>query len=175
MWRRVPGVTREDDKGGTVKQSNRLGFTLIEVLIVVTLLGVLAGIVVPSFKDMGDEAQHATFVTNVRTFEEAAKLYMAKTGDYLEDSSSGECPAGWEDYVDESAWTRNTPIGGVWDFEQNSFGITSAFGVHFMGGHGTHPGDAFMTEIDILIDDGDLTTGIFQKIAPDRYYYIIAS
>jgi general secretion pathway protein G len=160
-------------RGMTVKKSHTSGFTLVEILIVVTLLGVLASIVVPSFRSASDEAQHTTFVTNVKTFAEAAMLYREKTGQHLEDSGSGDCPTGWEPYIDERAWTSDTPIGGVWDFEQNSYGIVSAFGVHFMAGHGAQKDDAFMVEIDKLMDDGDLATGVFRKIDNDRYYYII--
>jgi len=171
MWFRV----ELGNMGGgyTVKRSHSSGFTLVEILIVVTLLGVLAGIIVPSFRSMSNESQHAVFVNNVKTFAEAAMLYREKTGEYLEDSGSGACPAGWEDYIDERAWTSDTPIGGVWDFELDSFDIKSAFGVHFMDGHGANPGDPFMLEIDKLMDDGDLGTGIFRKIADGRYYYVI--
>jgi len=56
--------------------------------------------------------------------------------------------------------------------ELNSFGITSALGVHF--NDGTNPGDAYMQEIDQIYDDGNLATGGFQKIAVNRYYFIIA-
>ncbi len=31
-----------------------------------------------------------------------------------------------------------------------------------------------MTVIDTAIDDGDVTTGWFRKIAGDRYYFIVA-
>ena len=48
----------------------------------------------------------------------------------------------------------------------------SAFGVHF-NGTGNTQDDAYMTEIDRTLDDGDLTTGAFQKIDSDRYYNIV--
>ncbi len=66
-----------------------------------------------------------------------------------------------------------TTIGGVWDSVNNSFGITSAIGVHFNGVGETRK-DPYMREIDAAIDDGDLQTGWFQKIAGKRYYFIVA-
>lgn len=34
-------------------------------------------------------------------------------------------------------------------------------------------GDDYMQKVDEIFDDGDLAEGAFQKIANDRYYYII--
>ncbi len=150
-------------------------FTLVEILIVVVILGILAAIVVPRFSIASTEAQQTGFVADVKSFASAAWYYMNKEGVYLEDSSSGVCPTGWEPYIDENKWTRPTTIGGVWDFELNSFGITSGFGVHFYGNSGNNPGDAYMTEIDAMFDDGNLTTGGFRKLDDDRYYYILVN
>jgi prepilin-type N-terminal cleavage/methylation domain-containing protein len=146
-------------------------FTLVEILIVVVILGILAAIVVPQFANASQDAKVVAFTTSVRTFADAAVLYQNTTGLYLEDSGTGDLPSGWEPYVNEDEWTNGTPIGGEWDFEFQSFGITSAFGVDFGA---DNPGDAFMILIDQGFDDGDLATGAFRKIDNDRYYYVLA-
>jgi len=148
------------------------GFTLVEILIVVVILGILAAIVISSFANVGQDTKVVTFVTNIRTFADAAVVYQNITGEHLEDSGTGDLPAGWEPYVNEAKWLQGPSIGGEWDFELNSFGITSGFGVDF--GADDHPGDPFMTQIDESFDDGDLATGKFRKIANDRYYYVLA-
>ena len=61
----------------------------------------------------------------------------------------------------------------MWDFEQDSYGIKSAFGVHFWGGNGNQD-DEYMRKIDEVFDNGDLATGQFRKIAADRYYFVLA-
>lgn len=149
------------------------GFTLVEILIVVVILGVLAMLVIPLFADARGDAEKIAFVTDVRIFTEAAILFEQEQGDYLEDSSSGQVPAGFEDYIQEAKWTDPTPIGGVWDSEFESFGIRSGLGVHFNGGD--NPGDEYMTSIDRILDDANLAVGGFRKIADDRYYSIIAA
>ena len=151
----------------------RQGFTLIEILIVVVILGILASIVIAQFRNASDDAVRATFLINGKTFVEAAMRFQLDTGQFLEDSSSGALPAGFEQYVQAEKWVGGTPIGGVWDAELNSFGITSALGVHFNGSGATRD-DAYMAQIDAAVDDGDLATGSFRKIAGDRYYFIIA-
>ena len=155
-------------------QKFALGFTLVEILIVVMIIGLIAAIVVPSFADFSRESEQSTFVSNIKSFAQAAIYYKEKVGEYLEDSNSGVCPVGFEDYIDQGRWERPTPLGGVWDAELNSFEITSGIGVDFNSGVGKSRDDVYMQEIDVLFDDGDLATGVFRKIAAGRYYYILA-
>lgn len=155
-------------------KSDSAGFTLIEVLIVVVILGILAAIVVPGYSGFSGDAEKNAFLADVRSFIGSAEYYRTKTGELLADAASGTVPAGWEPYIEARKWTRITPIGGLWDVEQNSYGVQSAFGVHFMAGQGRIRDDAYMQELDATIDDGDLNTGQFRKIDSDRYYVILA-
>lgn len=151
----------------------RQGFTLIELLIVMVILGALASVVIAQFRNTGEGVASAVFHSNGRMFVKAAIRFRLDTGQFLEDTSSGALPTGFERYVQAENWVGGTPIGGVWDAELNSYGITSALGVHFDGTGATRD-DVYMAELDAAIDDGDLTTGGFRKIADDRYYFIIA-
>lgn len=152
---------------------NCRGFTLVEILIVVVILGVLASIVLPQFVDATAQSSKSVFVSNLRMYIQAAELYQLDTGSYPADSSSGAVPAGFDSYIDPAGWTRGTPIGGVWDVEFNdSGGVRSALGVHF-NGDGETRDDLFMRKIDQLLDDGDLATGGFRKLEEGRYYAII--
>ncbi len=152
----------------------RGGFTLVELLITVIILGILAAIVVPSIADSRCQSEQLAFVSDVRIFSDAIQVYYFQTGEYPEDSSSGDCPAGLEAYVDEAKWETLTPIGGVWDCERNDHGITSGFGVDFRNGGGEDRDAAFMAEVDGRFDDGDIATGFFRDVGEDRYYYVFA-
>ncbi len=150
----------------------RTGFTLMEVLIVVLILGVLAAMIIAQFAGATDDAQRTAFIANGRIFREQAKHFQLDNGEYPEDASSGSLPDGFGYYVQEDKWVGGTPIGGVWDAELNSFGLTSSIGVHFYGAGQTRD-DAYMRQIDAAMDDGDLATGSFRKIAGDRYYLVV--
>lgn len=64
---------------------NRLqssGFTLIEILVVVTIIGILAAIVVPRIMDRPDQARIVAAQTDVRAILGALKLYRLDNGSY---------------------------------------------------------------------------------------------
>lgn len=147
------------------------GFTLVEILIVVVILGILAAVVFPLFGDIHKNVEQTAFISDLRVFVDAANMYHAKENVYLEDASSGEVPTGFAPYIDTEVWERTTPITGVWDTELDSYGVTSALGVHFNGV--TPPDDTYMLQIDDIYDDNDLTTGRFRKLASDRFYHVI--
>lgn len=153
--------------------SRRRAFTLIEILIVVTILGILAAITVPQITVATSEVAQTTFASNIRTYAHSEMRYRLETGLFVSDGGSGTLPAELVDYIDATEFERGTPIGGVWDFEFNEMGILSAFGVHF-NGTGETRDDAYMNVIDAIVDDGDVTTGTFRRIAADRYYWVVA-
>jgi prepilin-type N-terminal cleavage/methylation domain-containing protein len=58
------------------------GFTLVELLVVVTILGILAGIVVFSVAGITGNGQAAACATEKSTIVTAEETYFAKTGTY---------------------------------------------------------------------------------------------
>ena len=58
------------------------GFTLIEVIVVVLILGLLASIVVPRIVGRTDMAKRTATAVTIRQLENALKLYRADNGFY---------------------------------------------------------------------------------------------
>lgn len=144
------------------------GFTLVELMIVVVIIGLLASFAIPAFNRTRVVSRGTAFLNDLRVFADAADTYMIETGEYLEDSGSGSVPTGWDAYISTAKWTGGTPIGGVWDVELDSFGIKAGLGVH-----GPDFTSQQMQDIEDSYDDGDLSTGKFRRIAADRYYFIL--
>jgi type IV pilus assembly protein PilA len=149
-------------------KTNRRGFTLVEIMIVVVIIGLLAAMAIPAFERVRQASQNSRLANDFRSFAGAADTFMLEKGYYPEDSASGDVPAGFGEYIKEAQWTGESPIGGDWDFEKDSFGITSGFGVH-----GFTVDDAQLLRFDEKQDDGNLSTGSFRKIAGDRYYQVL--
>ena len=68
------------------------GFTLIEILIVVVILGILASIVIPQFTNAADEANNAGVRTQLQTLRSQVELYRAENGEYPDLSANGWTP-----------------------------------------------------------------------------------
>ena len=149
----------------------RRGFTLVEILIVVVILGILAAVVVPQFASASQQASAASFAKSCKSMADAIDWYRARTGLYPPDGGSGSLPDELEEYINRGEYEGGGLLGGVWDIEQNDSGVTLAVGIHFQDG--SWPGDEFMLDIDVQIDDGAFDTGQFRRLADDRYYYVM--
>lgn len=64
------------------KKFNNRGFTLIEILVVVVILGILAAIVVPKFLDKPDEARITKVATDIKGIEQALGMFKLDSGFY---------------------------------------------------------------------------------------------
>ncbi len=61
---------------------NQRGFTLIEIMVVVVILGILAGLVVPKLLERPDEARRVKATVQLRSIGEALDLYKLDSGFY---------------------------------------------------------------------------------------------
>lgn len=63
------------------RQSNS-GFTLLELIIVIALIGLLATIAMPAFKQVPRKSKEAVLKTNLRTIRDALDQHYADKGHY---------------------------------------------------------------------------------------------
>lgn len=61
----------------------RSGFTLVEILIVVVILGILAAIVIPQFTEASTEAKTSSLCTDLQTMRSQIELYKIQHNDNL--------------------------------------------------------------------------------------------
>ena len=59
----------------------KCGFTLIELVVVIAVLGILAGIAIPRLLDAQASARGAKVLADLRTIDSAITMYNAETGD----------------------------------------------------------------------------------------------
>jgi len=83
------------------------GFTLIEILIVVIILGILAAIVIPQFTEASSEARESQLVSNLQTLRSQIGLYKVQHNDQYPDATSTA--------TFEACMTQKTLIDGTRD------------------------------------------------------------
>ena len=74
------------------KLKSNAGFTLLEVLAVVALLGILGAMLMPSLDSAADRAKNARLESDLATVDNAILLYKM---------DKGACPDALDDLVDE--------------------------------------------------------------------------
>lgn len=115
------------------KKRNRKGFTLVELVVVIAILGLLAMIAAPKFAGQTKKAAIASHDANIKNLEAAATLYLANNGvptaEFTwtsEDKTKLEdgVEVGWGDYLQK--WP-NPPKGtGEDDLDGKEYSVTIA-------------------------------------------------
>ena len=62
-------------------KARKSGFTLVEILIVVVILGILAAIVIPQFTDASTEAKESALCSDLQTMRSQIELYKIQHND----------------------------------------------------------------------------------------------
>ncbi len=96
-----------------MKRAAKQGFTLVEILIVVIILGILAAIVIPQFTEASSEARISNLMTNLQTIRSQVLLYKTQHLENYPADDDGEAHDEFEDemcnYSDEDGNTNATP------------------------------------------------------------------
>lgn len=69
--------------GKGVKMRAKTGFTLVEILIVVVILGILAAIVIPQFTNASTEAKQSSLQSDLQMLRAQIELYKLQHNDFL--------------------------------------------------------------------------------------------
>ncbi len=128
------------------RRSLQAGFTLIELMVVLVIIGVLAALIVPNVLDRADDARVMAARTDVNNLMQALRLYKldnqrmpsAEQGlqALIAKPTSGTIPANWKPYLDK---LPNDPWGHPYQYL--SPGIKGEVDVMSLGADGQSGGE----------------------------------
>ena len=107
----------------SIRRRLSAGFTLIELMVVLVIIGVLAALVVPNVLDRADDARATAAKTDVNNLMQALKLYRLDNQRYpaaeqglqslVAKPTTGPTPSNWKSYVDK---LPNDPWGRPYQY-----------------------------------------------------------
>ena len=131
----------------------RKGFTLVEIMIVVVIIGLLAAMALPAFRRMRERTQASRLANDFQKYSAAFQQYNMENGGWPPMAAAGVIPVGMESYL-KATFTQPTPLGG-------NFMWGGTNGILRVAITGTPATDAVFRQVDALLDDGNLATGDF--------------
>ena len=143
------------------------GFTLVEIMVVVVIVGILAAIAIPTFVHFRRNTQNNRFINDVRTFAQAFETYAMKNGRWPPSAAAGAVPTGMSGEFRDDNWSAVNSLGGRWNWDYKTNGVTAGISVT-----AATADEAQMTEIDKKMDDGSLSAGNLVKNG-ERLTYIL--
>jgi general secretion pathway protein G len=107
----------------TLKRRIQAGFTLIELMVVLVIIGVLAALIVPNVLDRADDARSTAARTDVNNLMQALKLYRLDNQRYpsaeqglqalIARPTNGTIPPNWKPYLEK---LPNDPWGRPYQY-----------------------------------------------------------
>jgi general secretion pathway protein G len=128
------------------------GFTLIELMVVLVIIGVLAALIVPNVLDRAEEARVTAARTDVNNLMQALKLYKLDNQRYptseqglqalVTKPTVGAIPPNWKPYLDK---LPNDPWGR--SYQYTNPGLKGAIDIYSFGADGVIGGEGKDAEI----------------------------
>lgn len=98
-----------------VRTRRNRGFTLVEILIVVVILGILAAIVVPQFTNAADDARGGNLTTQLQTLNNQIELFAARNnGSYPDFAGDAWGDADTAGTMIGDAYIKASPANPAW-------------------------------------------------------------
>ena len=129
-----------------IRHAASRGFTLIELMVVLVIIGVLAALIVPNVLDRADDARVTAAKTDIANINQALKLYRLDNQRYptaeqglqalVVKPTTGPAPQNWKPYLEK---LPNDPWGNPYQYLNP--GVKGPIDIMSLGGGGKAGGE----------------------------------
>jgi prepilin-type N-terminal cleavage/methylation domain-containing protein len=149
------------------------GFTLVELIVVILVIGILAAIAAPKLLRVSNDAAAQTILSSVNTIFQAAERHQAEQGRLPEDAIVGVFPPDFQGYLSSQVFTEPAPLSGRynWDGPPWTSATNGKILLHFPAGTST-PTLEFYQTMEAKADDGSATTG-WIRASDTRIFFLL--
>jgi prepilin-type N-terminal cleavage/methylation domain-containing protein len=155
----------------------RSGITILELLIVVAIIAVIAGLAFPSYVRARQRGQNVQTMQDLKTFSGQLEIFNGEMRVWPDERLAGNFPdriAGQNDNqleqsIKRANWFRGPAVGGQFDWDYNVGGVHAAVAI-------ANPtaSAAQMQQLNKMLDtDDSLTEGVFRQVT-GGYIYVLA-
>src|SRR5688572_6469329 len=136
-----------------MRKDRQSGFTLIEILVVVMILGLLISLAAPRLIGRTDDAKVVKTRADIAAIEQALNMYKLDSGSYptsdqglealVVEPTRGDAPRNWR----EGGYMERVPLD-PWDFPYLYAADGRSYVLRSFGADGKEGGDGYDADID---------------------------
>lgn len=117
----------ERERERPLKALSSLGFTIVELLIVIVIIGILAAIVIVAYNGITKSAKEASAISELKQWHKLYQIYKAQYGEYPDPDVAGGGPS-------NDRWCLGTgfPNGFCVNISGGTWGVAESTGANIM-------------------------------------------
>lgn len=147
-------------RAGAPRDDGRSGFTLVELLLVMVIVGVLAQIAIPNYRALTVKARAVDLVADIEVVEQAARGYQADLHSWPAETATAVVPPGMGSYLPDGFSFTGEDFSLDWE------------NLPVPGGLPGDPGTTRILGVAVVTDNDELGRALVELLGDSGWYLV---